>query len=1058
MFCTDLKQDNGGIVSRDMDTADVRIADDIKKAGRAAPENSVSWKFIEQSVKKGVLEHVEDHRINAQVRNPAAAFKPSNRRRVPFTAEDDQILSNWLAKKEKEGSPISGNVIYQDLEELCPRHTAQSWRHRALSFRGLLPKPKTTAQDPAAPVSAPHATQNQTRAPSSSMPQLSSLGNRGRVFFTKEDDELLLKYVEEARYDKHGNDVRRGAKIYKVLAEEHPHHTHHSWRDRYVRHLEPQLLANEAANNPPTPPPPVSRPATIKKPVPRQPNLVQVEPGPTSTSIEEPARPATRSTGEKHETGVVPAPEKTDTENLSTAKNKRTTVSPHPEMRARTNPPVSLSREASNPQEEKARVLQLNIRKKQAAKTLQRRWRGYLVRRRLDLLRRDLPHLQALCRGSMFRSSLRDGFVPFQALSKGATVRMALRPDGDGVHNEEDDDPVAALEEQITKEMTLGASNNPTTPEQEFYANFSLYLQFTGAKINQWPKVQGRALQLWDLWNAVNPVRPLDQDLTMEASHFDRGSPRIRDWEGIAERLGFNWVNTPDVTHQLRQCYETNLGEYEKSLDDFEKEGLGSEAESESQDTVAHSDDAEIMATQPDLPSQSLPFQSSPPRIHGQKRSFESYPASSSVDLSFSPHKRVRYSKDVEIPSTPEKKTAGGSSWEDKLSERGRKAAVVTSIESDDPFVSTLGVLPQLQHPLPARPRVEPETQDFGFEDAGFQSQPDVGSFVGGISPSQQLHLENDLLSPIPFSGFDGPQPLYRSPLNPTLDSTTSLRKVVPDPTRAKPANPSIISSIETQVDDDPTPKAQTRHVPPPRSPSPALKAKRRSLPASFRRAVSPPTTKVPPAAQPRTSLPTHTNGPSKTFLPPSRLSHDGASSGPSGNKPRAPFRPLRDSPAATSRPSRPSHRSHRSHTTPTTPTPAAPIKTSKLPSPPPGSFRDTMDYYISLGYAQRHVIEAFRSTLTWSSGTAAHVMQHLKDGKGIPENWEGVWTKKDDEDLRFVQEVKREVEERRGRRGGTYGQVKGERDRVRRAERLGNRLEVKHGRDRMKWRAASYK
>lgn len=93
----------------------------------------------------------------------------------------------------------------------------------------------------------------------------------------------------------------------------------------------------------------------------------------------------------------------------------------------------------------------------------------------------------------------------------------------------------------------------------------------------------------------------------------------------------------------------------------------------------------------------------------------------------------------------------------------------------------------------------------------------------------------------------------------------------------------------------------------------------------------------------------------------------------------------------------------------------------------------DRIQDYVSLGYAERIVMEALKSTSMRAGGAAAHAMQSLKEGKGIPTNVEGAWTAKDDGHLVRADEVMA--------RGADAGAA----ERKRAGERL-RRLEHKHG------------
>lgn len=94
-----------------------------------APTNypSYSWKYIEDSVKNGVLEDAEEHRIHGVFLsangNPATGAPPFvvgrsapiKRTKTLFTAADNDLLRRWVAKKCPGGQNEGGNAIYQEL-------------------------------------------------------------------------------------------------------------------------------------------------------------------------------------------------------------------------------------------------------------------------------------------------------------------------------------------------------------------------------------------------------------------------------------------------------------------------------------------------------------------------------------------------------------------------------------------------------------------------------------------------------------------------------------------------------------------------------------------------------------------------------------------------------------------------------------------------------------------------------------------------------------------------------------------------------------------------------
>ncbi|RDA86643.1 hypothetical protein CP532_5042 [Ophiocordyceps camponoti-leonardi (nom. inval.)] len=98
------------------------------------------------------------------------------------------------------------------------------------------------------------------------------------------------------------------------------------------------------------------------------------------------------------------------------------------------------------------------------------------------------------------------------------------------------------------------------------------------------------------------------------------------------------------------------------------------------------------------------------------------------------------------------------------------------------------------------------------------------------------------------------------------------------------------------------------------------------------------------------------------------------------------------------------------------------------------------IQHYVSLGYSERNVIEALKSTCLRPGGAASHVMQSLKEGKGIPTNVEGAWTERDDRDLLWADKVKA--------RGSSASKAE-----VKKATDKHNRLDHKHGAENLELR-----
>lgn len=117
---TNVIKRNGGFVVPLEKMADVLIADHAKP--KLAPANSVSWTYLEQSIKRGQLEDLETHRISSSRQTGGGLSQPNKSTRTPFTQEDDRAISIWVAKAYHRGLSIKGNEIYEQFaEKVCFR-------------------------------------------------------------------------------------------------------------------------------------------------------------------------------------------------------------------------------------------------------------------------------------------------------------------------------------------------------------------------------------------------------------------------------------------------------------------------------------------------------------------------------------------------------------------------------------------------------------------------------------------------------------------------------------------------------------------------------------------------------------------------------------------------------------------------------------------------------------------------------------------------------------------------------------------------------------------------
>ncbi|KAH0556798.1 hypothetical protein GP486_005417 [Trichoglossum hirsutum] len=148
----DLVKTNGGEVVPLEQHADIKIVDPLFK--KNIPPDSYSYTFIEKSVRDGELQDLEEHKAGPEAitSRPVSSQRPTKGTRLPYSAEDDRCLYDWVTSHERSGGKIQGNLIYQQLEQINPRHPWQSWRDRWVKVLSQRPKPPQSPAKPPTPL------------------------------------------------------------------------------------------------------------------------------------------------------------------------------------------------------------------------------------------------------------------------------------------------------------------------------------------------------------------------------------------------------------------------------------------------------------------------------------------------------------------------------------------------------------------------------------------------------------------------------------------------------------------------------------------------------------------------------------------------------------------------------------------------------------------------------------------------------------------------------------------------------------------------------------------
>ncbi|KAF2680888.1 hypothetical protein K458DRAFT_344746 [Lentithecium fluviatile CBS 122367] len=250
-------RNNGGEVVKLEKQADYMITDHCR---RDCPPGSISYRFVEQSVKKGELEDPEQHLAGPPVgtaRPAGSAARPAKGGRAAYTAEEDRILYKWVRDCEGRGLLSGGNEMYKQLESKYPRHTWQSWRDRYMKqLRDRPPSafnipdnapPSPPSDEPAEP--APAVKKEAKVAPikeaSSSRQVSGSKNTRAKgdytveelnTLFNKEDWEELYAFVREIK----SATGQKYLDAWKAWAEDQETRTADEWRQYFEKVVLPQ--------------------------------------------------------------------------------------------------------------------------------------------------------------------------------------------------------------------------------------------------------------------------------------------------------------------------------------------------------------------------------------------------------------------------------------------------------------------------------------------------------------------------------------------------------------------------------------------------------------------------------------------------------------------------------------------------------------------------------------------------------------------------------------------------------------------------------------------------
>lgn len=527
-------------------------------------------------------------------------------------------------------------------------------------------------------------------------------------------------------------------------------------------------------------------------------------------------------------------------------------------------------------------------------------------------------------------------------------------------------------------------------PKDQFYSDLQAYAEEAEVDINYNPTIQGVRIDLWDLFRVATKYEP-----------------EVRDMKRVAAELKLDWRRRPGVLDDLQQVYQENLAEFEAMMKAFADQEFGDDVLSEDAEQVGDSQNEKLLGPQkhegsenaylpqtsdvmmalnePAIEQSSPGYRSSPP-VAGSKRSRRytelltsdpGYPSEGS-------RKRRRLDKNTVIPPTPEGKLSGpekearnGSvqNYTSPLKSRGNNSVQAIHISSDEEsglFVDQdedededggQQELPSYSNGLKPK-HLEPETQDWAFGPPGNSQQLAIYASVevDDVSPSQQLRRESR-----DHDRLDRQTP-SRLSTDTRVKHTRSSASAVQKASGQSAGGPR--RSIVPQTAAQPPFNGASRPVV-------GTKSKRRTLPSEYSQGTA-------PSANQREAV--SLAGSNPTFQPPRRAQVPTTS----------PALPPAAGTRVTNRP-----------------VAALPTRlTSSVRSTPQRSqktFDDAyvqaqIDHFEALGYKPAHIAEAMWAA-SCQRGPQNVALESLHKGLGLPQNEPGIWTAKDDADLKMVQD-----------------------------------------------------
>ncbi|KAI0835094.1 TRF2-interacting telomeric protein/Rap1 C terminal domain-containing protein [Hypoxylon sp. FL0890] len=623
-----------------------------------------------------------------------------------------------------------------------------------------------------------------------------------RTKFTAEDDLILAEWV--TRKERNG-EATLGNDIYKELEAKYPHHTYHSWRDRWVKKLQYLPRPDISARDP--------SPSPVQ-----QPTESPTGPSPSTPRTSRSARGEYASPRRNAPQGRAKFTKEDD--NMLIQYIRECMIH---------NKPIhgkKIFRDLANdfPQhsEESWRTHWLQ--------KLEPKLKDEIAQWRSGGIREEMPEMP--------ETAQTRNPTDANTTASNIPVEQADKTENQDESPQNHSPTGASTKQQDLTHSPVEASNDAdsSSPDdvslrEQFLRDYQMFLEAEELPFVPWYTIKGRTFGPWELWQAVASQK-------ME--------PDERDWQQIAEKLDFDWIQHPTVHDELRECFETYLAAFEEAWDSFDANTGDNEEEQEEEEEQ----------------DPQVPLPSSPPVRPSLKRSFDTRHLPSDHAYPHSSPKRQRIDRNTEIPSTPDH-VNGSSSLRrptgiDMTPSAQRSTQRIMSDEAEESeSQDKLHELPKLP---PRKKALEPETQDFRFDpetqNVIFETHEiaEVESQCN-ITPSQQLRQESDAITP----DIENASPTPKARLHRSNVGTPTPKRSIRNPFGEDSDDEALISAAVNSSNQGSSDATIVE------------KPKRRSLPKSFK------------TRKPSPRISTSTPGPSSRHVAQS----------PSPEQPRSVHRPI---------------------------------------------------------------------------------------------------------------------------------------------------------------------